>query len=119
MLKVNDIVHFKSSGLTRFSKLNRMRSGIYIEIEEIGFIATVINGVVTLIPFLQFADAYSYISSRANWIENPYLDIISRIGMKYKGSGVFVAEILGYGNFEVMNSKGVLEYCINKEWLLA
>ena len=119
MLKVNDILHFKSSGLTRLSKLNRMHSGIYIEIEGIGFIATVVRGVVTLIPFLQFADSNSYISSRAMWIVDPYMEIISRIGMKYSGSGRFVAEIIGARNFETMNSKSVIEFCMQKEWLLA
>lgn len=113
-----DVVHFKYNGRIKISKgLNRTQPGIYIEIKKVGFVAMLVNGKVTLVPFLHFANKFGYVSSRPLWAdaEESIVDILSRIGMTYKKPENFVLEILGAKDV----NQNVLKYCVEKGWLSA
>lgn len=112
-LQSGDIVHFQTKGLKRILKgLNRKRCGVVLSIWGIDFVATVVDGVVKIIPFGQFNDEFFYISSRPLWVDGFKTDIASRIGMRYKSDKDFVCEVLG-----AKDVQDVLIYCVKKGWV--
>lgn len=117
-LQHGDILHFKAKGFERLKAgLNRMRTGIYLEIENESMVAIYVDGTVALITLYNFSKCYDYISSRPNWVTSPTKEVFSRIGRKFKNEHVMFAEIIGAPDFDKAKHGSILEICIDKEWL--
>jgi hypothetical protein len=119
MLKHGEILHFKSKGLKRlFAGFNNMRTGIYLQAFGIDLVAIYDNKELKLIQFKSFSNNYDYISSSPEkWVKNPAIEILERLGLKYKNEHVLFAEIIGVSDFDKVKQNGILEICIAKNWL--
>jgi len=117
-MKHGDILHFKAKGIARlFAGLNRMRTGLLLEIEDYSVAVIFENKQLKLIPFKHFELNNDYISSRPEWVENPTIEVMKRLNMKYKNEHVLFAEIIGVADFDKVKQNGILEICIEKGWL--
>jgi hypothetical protein len=117
-MKHGDILHFKAKGIARlFAGFNRMRTGLLLEIEDYSVAVIFENKQLKLIPFKHFELNNDYISSRPEWVENPTIEVMKRLNMKYKNEHVLFAEIIGVADFDKVKQNGILEICIEKRWL--
>jgi hypothetical protein len=117
-MKHGDILHFKAKGIARlFAGFNRMRTGLFLHIEDYPIVVIFENSELKLIPFKHFEMNNDFISSRPEWVENPTVEIIKRIGRKFKNEHVCFAEIIGVADFDKAKQDDILKICIEKEWL--
>lgn len=119
MLKHGDILHFKAKGLKRlFAGFNPMRTAIYLEAFGIDLVAIYHNKEIKLVQFKWFSNNYDFISSRPEkWVKNSAIEILERLGLKYKNEHVLFAEIIGVADFDKVKQNDILKICIEKQWL--
>ena len=118
-LSNGDILHFKYKGPLRFfKKLNPTQSAMFLTINGIDVVATVINGRVILIDWFSFNNQFQYVSSSPLWKKNPLRAVLVKIYSKdYKNSDQFIGEILGAKSFAQFKKGDVLKYCVKNGWL--
>lgn len=117
-LKSGDVLHYKARGFKKiFAGFNRTKSALLLVHSGVYVVATLERGRIKIVPFINFLNETSFISSSPNWETNPIGEVFSIIGKSYKNSDQFVGEVLGSKDFESFRSGDVLKYCIKKGWL--